>query len=153
MTSPPYIFHVETNGLPDEAYNLTVAAVSQNGGTNRASLRHIIDNTGPSVTTSVEEEQVVVTHTFQLQQNYPNPFNPSTIINYTVERAGQVEMRIYDSLGRNVRSLAQENKPAGSYSVQWNGKDASGRTEASGTYFYKLRVGDFVSTGRILLLK
>ena len=128
-------------------------AVSQNGGTNTAALSHIIDNTGPSVPTSVDVEPVEVAHTFQLQPNYPNPFNPSTTIHYAMEQAGTVELSIYDLLGRKVRSLVQENKPAGAYSVLWNGRDDAGRLVASGSYFYQLRVGAFISTKRMLLLK
>ncbi|MFQ5571677.1 MAG: T9SS type A sorting domain-containing protein [Rhodothermales bacterium] len=153
LTSPPYIFHVETTGLPDESYRLHVEAVSQNGGANTAALSHIIDNTGPSVPTSVDEEPVDVPYTFQLQQNYPNPFNPSTTIHYSLEQAGTVELSVYDLLGRKVRSLIQANKPAGAYSVRWNGRDDAGRRVASGTYFYQLRVGSFISTRRMVLLK
>ena len=153
LTSLPYIFHVETSGLPDEAYRLFVEAVSQNGGTNTAALNHIIDNTGPSVPTSVNGEPVAVPRTFQLQQNYPNPFNPSTTIAYSVEQAGNVELSIYDLLGRKIRSLVQESKPVGAYSVLWSGRDDAGRLVASGSYFYQLRVGAFISTKRMLLLK
>ncbi|MFQ5605873.1 MAG: FlgD immunoglobulin-like domain containing protein [bacterium] len=153
LTTPPYIFHVETDGLADEAYRLTVLAKSQNGGVNRAQINHIIDNTGPSVPTSIDEKRVAAASTFQLQQNYPNPFNPSTMINYTVGHGGQVELRIYDLLGRKVRSLVHENKPAGEYSVLWNGTNDAGRRVATGSYFYEIRVGEFISIKRMLLLK
>ncbi len=128
-------------------------AKSGNGGVNSAMINFIIDNTGPSVPTSVDTAPPADTRTFQLQQNYPNPFNPSTTINYTVGHSGQVMLKIYDLLGRQVRSLVHENKPAGAYSVLWNGRDDTGRRAASGSYFYEIRVGEFISTKRMLLLQ
>ncbi|MFQ5628846.1 MAG: FlgD immunoglobulin-like domain containing protein, partial [bacterium] len=153
VTSPPYVFHVETDSLPDEAYRLRVGAISQSGETNSATFTHIIDNTGPSVPTSVDEEPMEIARSFQLQQNYPNPFNPSTTINYSVDRAGQVELTIYDLLGRKIRTLVQANKPAGEYSAFWDGRDDAGNQMVSGSYYYKLRVGKHISTKRMLLLK
>ncbi len=153
LTAPPFVFHIETNGLADEAYWLGVFAKSSTGGVNKAVVAHIIDNTGPSTATAVDDQPIKAAHTFQLQQNYPNPFNPSTTIAYSVQRAGNVELRIYDLLGRKVRSLVQENKAAGQYSVPWDGRDDAGRRVASGAYLYELRAGDFISTGRMLLLQ
>ncbi len=153
LTAPPYIFHVETDSLADEAYWFRVFAKSSNGGINNAMVAHIIDNTGPSTATSVENEPAAAAHTFQLQQNYPNPFNPSTSINYSVEQAGMVELRIYDLVGKKVRTLVQAFQSAGPHSARWDGRDAAGARVASGTYVYELKIGDLVSTRRMLLLK
>ena len=70
-----------------------------------------------------------------------------------MERAGKVELTIYDLLGRKIKGLLHENKPVGEYSVLWNGRDEAGRRIASGSYFYELRVGEFISTKRMLLVK
>ena len=88
-----------------------------------------------------------------LSQNYPNPFNPSTTIQYTVTSPGQVVIKIYNSLGQEVSVLLDEYKTAGEYTVNWNGRDGSGNSLASGTYFYQMRVGDFVSTKKSIMLK
>ena len=72
---------------------------------------------------------------FQLHQNYPNPFNPTTTIRYSVESAGEVELRIYNMLGQVVRNLVKGTKLAGEYSVVWDGKDDFVRQATSGQYF------------------
>jgi hypothetical protein len=90
---------------------------------------------------------------FSLSQNYPNPFNPSTTINYTIasgQLAGNnlVTLKIYDILGREVKTLVNEKQSAGSYSVSFNADKL-----ASGIYFYTLRAGNFVQTKKMILLK
>lgn len=83
----------------------------------------------------------------ELQQNYPNPFLSFTTIAYTIEQAGPVSVTIYDILGREVRTLLTNVElPPGSYTLPWDGSDASGTPVAAGTYFYQLRVGDYVSS-------
>jgi hypothetical protein len=89
----------------------------------------------------------------QLQQNYPNPFNPYTIIDYSVQKAGVVRLEIYNSLGQHVRTLVDDEKNIGEYSVIWNGKNNKNETVSNGTYFYRIRVGDTVTEKKMLLLK
>lgn len=153
LVAPPYIFHVESDSLADEAYWIRVIAKSQNGGINSAKIDHIIDNTGPSVPTSVDDAQSPVSTTFQLQQNYPNPFNPSTTINYSVEMVGEVDLKIYNMLGQTIRSLVSGVKPAGDYTVVWDGKDDLGRQMPSGQYFYRVKAGERQTTRTMILLK
>ena len=90
---------------------------------------------------------------FQLHQNYPNPFNPTTTIRYSVESAGEVELRIYNMLGQIVRTLVKGTKLAGEYSVVWDGKDGFGRQVTSGQYFYRFKAGEQQSTRAMILLK
>jgi hypothetical protein len=85
---------------------------------------------------------------FSLEQNYPNPFNPTTIIAYTIPQESQVSLKIYDMMGREVVELASGRQTIGSYNVEF---DAS--SLASGTYFYKLTAGEFISVKKMLLLK
>ncbi|MFQ5769915.1 MAG: FlgD immunoglobulin-like domain containing protein, partial [bacterium] len=77
--------------------------------------------------------------TFFLSQNYPNPFNPHTKINYVVEKSNNVIIRIYNQLGQRIRTLVNETKAAGEYTVVWDGRDDYGNSVASGTYFYQLK--------------
>jgi hypothetical protein len=79
---------------------------------------------------------------------YPNPFNASVIIEYALPEATHVTIEIYDILGRRVKVIADENKPAGYHRVKWN---TGG--EAAGTYFYTIRARDYTKTGKMLLLK
>ncbi len=88
-----------------------------------------------------------------LAQNYPNPFNPTTQIRYELPKAGQVSLIIYNSLGQEVRRLVDRQQAAGYHLVTWNSRDQSGRSVPSGIYLYRLQVGDFVTTKRMLMAK
>jgi hypothetical protein len=91
---------------------------------------------------------------FALHGNVPNPFNPSTTIGYEIPPAGaDVNISIYDVAGRRVRTLVHEHRPAGVFSVPWNGDDDRGQRVASGVYFYRMRAGSFVETRKMVLLK
>ncbi|CAN5448177.1 hypothetical protein BH10BAC5_BH10BAC5_15210 [soil metagenome] len=85
---------------------------------------------------------------YGLTQNYPNPFNPATKINYSIPQAGLVTLKVYDNLGREVRSLVNEMKSAGEYNVTFDASELP-----SGIYFYKLISGNFVDTKKMLLVK
>ncbi|MBN8570044.1 MAG: T9SS type A sorting domain-containing protein [Ignavibacteria bacterium] len=85
---------------------------------------------------------------FNLEQNYPNPFNPTTNIKFSLPKATNVQLIIYNSMGQEVKSLVNEFKNAGSYSVDFNASSL-----ASGTYFYKLITSDFVETKKMTLVK
>ncbi len=95
----------------------------------------------------VDEIEVVVDE-FKLEQNYPNPFNPSTIIQYSIPTSSFVQLTIYDVLGNEAATLVNEEKPAGTYEVNFSAEDLS-----SGIYFYQLSSGSFLSTKKMLLLK
>ena len=86
--------------------------------------------------------------TFKLEQNYPNPFNPTTSIEYRVASTEYVTLKVYDVLGREVATLVNEEKPAGTYEIKWNAENLS-----CGAYFYQLKAGDFVQTKKLILMK
>jgi len=93
---------------------------------------------------------------FRLHQNQPNPFNPSTRIRFDVPvGAGRVPVRleVYTVRGERVRVLVDDARTPGVYEVNWDGRDASGRTVTSGIYFYKLHAGSFHEARRMVLLK
>lgn len=85
---------------------------------------------------------------FKLFQNYPNPFNPVTNIKYNLPKDVLVTIKIYDMLGREIKTLISENKNAGSYIVTFNGSEL-----ASGIYFYRIQAGSFVSVKRMVFIK
>ena len=85
---------------------------------------------------------------YSLDQNYPNPFNPSTSFTYEVGNAGFVSVKVYDLLGREVATLVNEFKQAGSYPATWNAASFG-----SGVYFYKMQSGSFTSTKKMILMK
>jgi hypothetical protein len=85
---------------------------------------------------------------FALEQNYPNPFNPSTIISYQVASLSNVSLKVYDLLGREIATLVNEMKSAGSYTATFNAANMP-----SGVYYYKLKAGNYSSVKKLLLLK
>jgi hypothetical protein len=89
---------------------------------------------------------------FKLYQNYPNPFNPETTIRYTLSENTNVELIIYDLLGRKVNTLLNENKTAGSYSVTWNARDDQDNRLSGGIYFAQLKTGYMSKSIRLLYL-
>jgi hypothetical protein len=91
---------------------------------------------------------VSVPNEFKLIQNYPNPFNPSTTIKYQIPNAGIVVLKVYNTLGKEVATLVNAEKPAGSYDIEFNASALS-----SGIYFYKLQIGNFVETKKMILLR
>ena len=102
---------------------------------------------GIQVGVELEEKEVVPTE-FLLSQNYPNPFNPSTVISYQIPQQGFVTLKIFDILGREVATLVSEEKPAGSYDV-----DFAANGLASGVYIYRMKVNEFIQSRKMLLLR
>ncbi len=95
---------------------------------------------------------------FALDQNYPNPFNPITSIPYQLPAASNVQLKVYDLLGREVRTLVHAEQKAGFYTLVWDGHSNTGEPLASGVYLYRLiafskETAAFIQTKRMLLLK
>ncbi|HKK21777.1 MAG TPA: T9SS type A sorting domain-containing protein, partial [candidate division Zixibacteria bacterium] len=90
---------------------------------------------------------------FSLGQNYPNPFNPTTEIFFTLSARARVSLVLYNMLGQQVRTLVDATLPVGRHSVNWDGKDYSGKQVASGVYLYRLVAGDKTQTKKMELLK
>jgi hypothetical protein len=85
---------------------------------------------------------------YALEQNFPNPFNPSTTIRYALPGSSNVTLKIYDMLGNEVRTVVNEFKHAGTYSVNFDASSLS-----SGVYFYKIVAGDFTDAKKMTLVK
>ncbi len=101
--------------------------------------------------TATEEEIEAALH--RLFQNYPNPFQETTTIAYEVEHPGPVTLTVYDVLGRRVRTLVEADQPSGTYQVQWDGRDTGGQAMAAGTYFYRLRIGQALSSKQAIRVR
>ena len=85
---------------------------------------------------------------FCLYQNYPNPFNPTTKISYQIPEPSFVTLKVYDMLGNEIKTLVNEEKPAGEYKVNFDGKKLT-----SGIYLYQLKAGSYYETKKMILLK
>jgi subtilisin-like proprotein convertase family protein len=89
----------------------------------------------------------------RLGANVPNPFNPRTEISFVLEQGGQTRLSIFNVRGMLVRKLLDEDLPAGSHRVAWDGNDGSGLAVGSGTYFYRLENGPEIQVRKMLLLR
>lgn len=126
-----------------------VTATNSNGST------ILLDVSPASVLVDVKENNLLPSE-FSLEQNYPNPFNPSTSIRYDIPSKSFVTLKIFNTLGEEIKSLVNENKSAGSYEVKFDGSNLS-----SGVYFYRITAGNpslrsgqgFTQTKKLLLLK
>ncbi|MCC6865484.1 MAG: T9SS type A sorting domain-containing protein [Ignavibacteria bacterium] len=98
--------------------------------------------------TGISETGNEIPQKFTLSQNYPNPFNPSTTIKYSLPKGENVKLVVYDALGREVKTLVNEFKNSGVYSVNFDASSLS-----SGIYFYKIEAGSFTETKKMLLVK
>ncbi len=107
----------------------------------------------PSVPTVLEEVTSALPSSFALEQNYPNPFNSDTVIRFALPERGEVQLGVYNLVGQLVVELVRGVREAGSYRVDWDGRDAGGRGLASGVYLYRLRAGERVETRKLVLVR
>jgi hypothetical protein len=98
--------------------------------------------------TGVTDNRQFTIDNYKLYQNYPNPFNPTTKIKYQLPEISKVKLIVYDVLGREIRTLVNEEKPAGTYEVEFDGKGLP-----SSVYIYRIETGKFSDTKKIVLLK
>ena len=99
------------------------------------------------------EDNSLIPIYFELKQNYPNPFNPITSIIFELPQDSHISIKIYNSLGSEIKTLVNEFKPVGQYQVNWDGTDNTGDGASGGTYFCQLQTGDFTQTRKMVLLK
>jgi len=99
------------------------------------------------------EENAPLASGFGIAGNYPNPFNPSTTIQFQTAKAGPAQLDIYNITGQKVRTLLDENIPAGAAEVRWDGRSDTGRMAGSGMYFVVLKAGTQRSVRKIMLVK
>jgi len=119
----------------------------------RAFVNDLAPSTLNSLHLDFEKLQLGIPQDFALSNNYPNPFNPETIIEYQLPGNVQVSLRIFDILGKEVRTLVNEEQDAGYYKVLWDGKNEAGRMVASGLYFYVLEAENYRSMKKMILTK
>ncbi|MBN1397729.1 MAG: T9SS type A sorting domain-containing protein [Bacteroidetes bacterium] len=138
-----YTISVDRLGCQEAPAVSATVSYSITGKPDNASVDFSID-----VTTGVEQPASGRPVKFVLMQNYPNPFNPSTAIDYTLDRAGIVTLKVYNLLGQEVYTLVDGYQNAGSYHTTFNAKGLS-----SGIYFYRLKTQNAVQTRKMILLQ
>ena len=102
---------------------------------------------GDTTVTGIDERENAPEE-FVLYQNYPNPFNPSTTISWQVGKGGNVSLKLYDILGRDIRALINKYYSPGYYSLTFNFNGLP-----SGVYFYKLKLNNFIQTKKMILMR
>jgi len=124
--------------LNGKALAQTAVTLDANAVTSAAAATAVDDNLAPQE--------------FALFQSYPNPFNPTTSIQYSLAKTGQVSLKVYNLLGNEVATLVDGQQAAGSYTVPFNTNTGT-LNLSSGVYFYRLEAGSFVSTKKLILMK
>ena len=139
-------------------------------GTQWVRLNSVVSNSGDFITaeisklghfivtrksevTEVSSPMVDIPQRFELYQNYPNPFNPSTSITFDLPEDAFVTLKIYNIIGQEIRTIVNDFKNAGRYTVVWDGKDNSGKIAPSGIYLYRITAGKFSKTLKMVLSK
>lgn len=90
---------------------------------------------------------------FSVDPAKPNPFNPSTSIRYRLAEGADVSVKVFNTAGQHIATIADGFQPAGNYAATWNGRDAAGQPVATGVYLFTVRAGELVHQGRMTLLK
>jgi len=145
----------DTNGLEENQTYSGFITVTTNIVGNEFVTIPVSLSSGPPV--SVDEDAINPIG-FELMQNYPNPFNPNTIITFSVPVKSFVNITVYNVIGKEVVTLVDEEKPAGTYEVEFSiaGRSSSGKdiyNLPSGVYIYRLTAGSFINSKKMILLK
>jgi hypothetical protein len=104
--------------------------------------------TAPDPTNIRQDSRIFIPEQFILEQNYPNPFNPITTIRFDLPKSAEVQLIVYDILGRKVATLVNKKMPPGIHEVEWNTANYG-----SGLYFYQLKAGNFSAVKKMLMVK
>jgi hypothetical protein len=126
-------------------YFYKVCAVDRHGNESESALLRPSDIPG--------EQPARPLQPTSLFQNYPNPFASPTHIPFAIDRAGLVELRVYDVAGRLVKELVREEREAGTYVEAWDGRNQAGVKVPSGIYLYRLTAGRFVQTKKMVIVR
>jgi hypothetical protein len=133
----------------DQSYAIGIEPVYASGKT----APRLLNELKGEVVEQAPTEVTPVRYETALLSPRPNPFNPRVEIAFTLEKAQAVELTIFDVRGRLVATLLHEERPAGSHSVVWEGRDKRGHSVASGSYFARLTAGDFTARRNLVLLR
>ncbi|MCK9408871.1 MAG: T9SS type A sorting domain-containing protein, partial [Bacteroidetes bacterium] len=161
--------NITFNSFTSTQYDNIAYQVNTEGiGTRMVRLRLVVNHSGLQPTYGItdrhavesvlgkKEKQVqkilfngtIKIDSYTLDQNYPNPFNPTTAINYTLPNPGNVLLKVYDALGKEVVTLVNSHQESGRYSVEFDASNLS-----SGIYLYKLTSGSYTEVKKMMLLK
>ncbi|MCK5050667.1 MAG: T9SS type A sorting domain-containing protein [Candidatus Cloacimonetes bacterium] len=141
LIQPNYLLTGLINGI---IYTVGISAVYDLGESEIGEAQFIYIGTGAG--------NDIITNTV-LISNYPNPFNPITNIAYSITEIGKVTIEVYNLKGQLVKTLVNEVKETGEYSINWNGTDKTNKPVSSGVYLYKMKSGNYTSSKKMILMK
>jgi Cohesin domain/FlgD Ig-like domain len=145
-----------------------LTAQAKNGDIINLSLQNVLANNSAAqaIEMTPQSSQIVVMTTavaskhdtrmiteYRLYQNHPNPFNPSTLIQYEIPKVDPVVVKVYNSVGQEMRTLVNDIQSSGTYQINWDGRDEQGQIAPSGIYFYRFQAGSFIETRKMILLR
>jgi hypothetical protein len=138
----------DTSHAPSGTRHIRIRLIStRNAGSNNDGYYDGLSLVAANIT-GIKEIKHNLPENLTLFQNYPNPFNPVTTIRFDLPKSGEVQLVVYDILGRKVATLLNKKMPAGRYELNWDAKNCP-----SGLYFYRLFVGEFQDVKKMLLVK
>jgi hypothetical protein len=108
---------------------------------------------GADVTAVEEVDGAGTPESYSLGAAYPNPFNPETAFDFTIAADDNVRIDVFNAVGQRMDTLVDNFKPAGTYKVTWNGRDANGAPVSSGAYFYRMQASEFSDVRAMTLLQ
>jgi len=139
---------LDVSFTPDDTISFSASLyIESDGGSASVAL------TGKGYEILSVDESANLPKVFSLSQNYPNPFNPVTTIQYELPKQSDVQITIYDLLGRKIITLVNKTQAAGFKSVIWNATNDHGKPVSAGVYLYQIQAGEFVQTKKMVLLK
>jgi hypothetical protein len=147
VVQPSDTVEVSVHFYPDLAIVGTGHVQIQIGTMHNPTIRTTMNLTATTEPSAVND-QITPINSFKLVQNYPNPFNPTTKISFAIPQTTNVTLKVYNITGNEVATLINQVKGAGTYNVEFNGKNLS-----SGVYFYKLTAGKFTAVRKMILLR
>lgn len=146
--SAPYSF-VVTDTITDSLADFSLH-IYANDSTYETFAYFTVDFGAPL---GIAEGEHQLPYAYALLQNYPNPMRNITTIRYQLPKKEKVSLKIYDVVGRLVKTLINESKEPGYYTIHWHGKDDRERKASAGVYFYRIQAGNYTSTKKMVLFK
>ncbi|MCS5652275.1 MAG: T9SS type A sorting domain-containing protein, partial [Candidatus Marinimicrobia bacterium] len=142
------MLNVDASSLEADNYNSEIFIISNDPDNGYVTIPLSVTVNGMS-----SEDDALLPEEFALHQNYPNPFNPVTTLRYDLPENSMVSIKVYDMLGREVRTLVNQVQDAGFKSIIWDATNDYGKSISAGIYLYQIQAGDFIQTEKMVLLK
>ncbi|MCP4726984.1 MAG: T9SS type A sorting domain-containing protein, partial [bacterium] len=140
----------DTENYADGDYRLIVEAFDAYGNSDIDSIDVKFRN---GIISSVQDDNNSIPDEYILKQNYPNPFNSGTMIEFTLPAVSDVVLKVYDLLGREVKTIASGNYPKGTHRLSWNGTNELGSPVGSGVYICRLKAGNRTQFRKMVMIK